>query len=167
MPPVLAETTPLRIRPAVAADAPVIADFNRCLARETEHRELDPTRVGAGVAAVLADPAKGRYLVAEADGRVVGQLMLTFEWSDWRNGCFWWIQSVYVEAAHRGCGVFTRLYRHVERLAREDAGVCGLRLYMEHHNAPARAAYEKLGMKAAGYEVFEVDFVPPSTAPPP
>lgn len=167
MPAVLPETTPLRIRPAVAGDAAVIADFNRCLARETEHRELDPARVAAGVAAVLIDPAKGRYLVAEADGRVVGQLMLTFEWSDWRNGCFWWIQSVYVEAAHRGRGVFTRLYRHVERLAHEDAGVCGLRLYMEHHNAPARAVYEKMGMKAAGYEVFEADFVLTSTAPPP
>lgn len=151
--------SPVQVRLAVPADAPVIAEFNRRLARETENRELDPARVLAGVAAVLADPAKGCYYVAEAGGRVVGQLMLTFEWSDWRNGCFWWIQSVYVEAAHRALGVFTGLYRHVERLARQDPGVCGIRLYMEHHNAPARAAYQKLGMQPAGYEVFEVDFV--------
>lgn len=151
---------PVEIRPATLADVPVLADFNRRLARETEGRELDPARVSAGVAAVLEDPAKGRYYVAvpATGGGVVGQLMLTGEWSDWRNGCFWWIQSVYVDATHRGRGVFTALYRHVEALARANPGVCGLRLYVEHHNAPARQAYQKLGLQPAGYEVLETDF---------
>ncbi len=148
----------LKIRPGTAADAVVIAGYNRALALETEGRDLDPDRIGPGVLAVLTDPAKGRYLVAEKGGRVVGQLMLTFEWSDWRNGMFWWIQSVYVASEERGSGVFKALYRQVESEARATPGVCGIRLYMEHANAPARAAYVRLGMQPAGYEVFERDF---------
>ena len=140
------------------SDADAIAGFNRALARETEGRELDPATIGPGVRAVLGDAAKGRYYVVESGGEVVGQLMLTFEWSDWRNGMFWWIQSVYVREDHRGRGVFAALYRHVEAEARATPGVCGLRLYMEHENHRARAAYVKLGMRSPGYEVFEVDF---------
>ncbi len=145
-------------RSARLPDADAIADFNRALARETEGRELDPAKIGPGVRVVLGDATKGRYYVVESGGVVVGQLMLTFEWSDWRNGMFWWIQSVYVRADHRGRGVFAALYRHVEAEARANPGVCGLRLYMEHENNRARAAYVKLGMRAPGYEVFEVDF---------
>jgi GNAT superfamily N-acetyltransferase len=148
----------ITLRPAQLADADTIMEFNCRLARETEGRELDPSRIGPGVRAVLADATKGRYLVAECDGRVVGQLMLTFEWSDWRNGMFWWIQSVYVDEAFRGRGVFSQLYRAVESEARADASVCGLRLYMEPHNQRAKAAYLKLGMVPAGYELYEIDF---------
>lgn len=151
-------TTEVHIRPAHGDDAGVIVEFNRALARETEGRELDPALVGPGVRALLADPAKGRYYVAERGGVVVGQLMLTFEWSDWRNGLFWWIQSVYVDAAHRGGGVFSALYRRVEAEAHATPGVCGLRLYMEHHNERARRAYLRLGLRPAGYEVLEADF---------
>lgn len=146
------------VRPAALSDAGIIAEYNRALARETEGRDLDPERIGPGVVAVLEDASKGRYLVAERDGKVIGQLMVTFEWSDWRNGMFWWIQSVYVAAEERGCGVFGALYRAVESEARANPGICGIRLYMEHHNDRARAAYVKLGMKPAGYEVFETDF---------
>ena len=149
----------LNIRAARAEDATVIAGFNRALARETEGRELDPERSGPGVRAVLADATKGRYHVAESEGRVVGQLMLTFEWSDWRNGMFWWIQSVYVAPECRGLGVFSALYKRVEAEARATEGVCGLRLYMEHHNDRARAAYVRLGLRPAGYEVLETDFL--------
>lgn len=152
-------TQPVSIRPARPDDVPRLADFNRALARETEGRELDADRVRAGVAAVLSDPSKGRYLVAEAGGVVIGQLMITFEWSDWRNGMFWWIQSVYVDPAHRGAGVFGALYRRIEAEARTAGNVCGIRLYMEHANDRARAAYLRLGLAAAGYEVLEKDFV--------
>lgn len=152
----------IRIRPARMQDASVIADYNRALARETEGRDLDPERIGPGVVAVLEDATKGRYLVAERDGVVIGQLMVTFEWSDWRNGMFWWIQSVYVAPDERGRGVFGALYRAVESEARANPGICGLRLYMEHHNERARVAYVKLGMKPAGYEVFETDFTRPA-----
>jgi len=148
----------VKVRPGTLADAGVIAGYNRALALETEGRELDPGRIGPGVRAVLMDGSKGRYLVAERGGVVVGQLMLTFEWSDWRNGMFWWIQSVYVTPEARGAGVFTALYRTVETEARSTPDVCGIRLYMEHGNAPARAVYERLGMRPAGYELFEVDF---------
>lgn len=154
--------TSFQIRPARLEDAAIIAEYNRALARETEGRDLDPARIGPGVVAVLEDPTKGRYLVAERAGVVIGQLMVTFEWSDWRNGMFWWIQSVYVIPEARGCGVFGALYREVEAQARANPGICGLRLYMEHHNERARVAYVKLGMKPAGYEVFETDFTRPA-----
>src|SRR5262245_25103541 len=101
------------VRPACPADAAVIAEYNLRLARETEHRTLDPAVLARGVARVLADPQRGRYFVAEEAGRVVGQLLLTYEWSDWRDGWIWWIQSVYVHADSRGAGVFRALYEHV------------------------------------------------------
>ncbi len=128
------------------------------MALETEHTSLDRSRLRAGVEALLADPAKGFYLVAESDGEVVGQLMITYEWSDWRNGTFWWIQSVYVAPAHRGRGVFKALYRRVEELASQNGGVCGLRLYVERQNDRAKAVYEGLGMAATHYQMMEVDY---------
>lgn len=149
----------LSIRRATPADAAVITDYNRSLAVETEGRQLDPQRIGPGVLALLSDPGKGVYWVATEGDRVVGQLMLTYEWSDWRNGTFWWIQSVYVAPDRRRQGVFRALYQHVVELARNEAGVCGLRLYMEHSNATASQTYHQLGFRRAGYEVFEVDFV--------
>src|SRR5688572_31095149 len=141
-----------KIRRAHLADAPVIADFNIRLAAESEHLRLDQACVAAGVAAVLGDAAKGIYFVAEIDGSVVGQLMITYEWSDWRNGNLWWIQSVYVKEGFRTRGVFRSLFRHLENLARTRDDVAGLRLYMHADNERARKTYERLGMKNSDYE---------------
>ena len=143
------------IRDGLPADAPVIAAFNAAMARETEALELDPVRLLAGVRAVFDDPAKGFYLVAEQDGEVIGQLMITYEWSDWRNGDLWWLQSVYVAPEHRRRGVFRRLFEHVLREAEANPGVVGVRLYVEDGNAPARDVYRRLGLRAGGYHVME------------
>ncbi|WP_405234708.1 GNAT family N-acetyltransferase [Lentisalinibacter salinarum] len=145
----------LRIRDAGTADAAIIAEFNRLLAAESEDITLSPNTVAAGVAALLADPSLGRYWLAELDGEVVGQIMTTREWSDWRNGMLWWIQSVYVRPEARGRGVFSALYRHVERLARETPGIGGLRLYVDDRNDRARRVYEAMGMEDGGYRVME------------
>ena len=149
----------LTIRTGVQADAPVIADFNALMALETEGRQLDASTLLRGVEAVLGDPSKGMYYVAEIGGNIAGQLMITYEWSDWRNGTFWWIQSVYVKKEYRNQGVFRSLYRHVEDLARQHGTVCGLRLYVDARNDRAKEAYRSLGLRQASYEVFEVDFV--------
>ena len=141
------------------SDAPFIADSNLCLALETEHRQLDRVRVAAGVEALLNDPAKGTYFVAECDSVPVGQLLVTYEWSDWRNGNFWWLQSVFVVEQFRGSGVFRALFKHVQTLARSRKDVCGLRLYVEANNARAQGAYRQLGMEKTDYEMFEMDFV--------
>jgi ribosomal protein S18 acetylase RimI-like enzyme len=139
---------PLIVRPATPEDVPVIAEYNRRLARETEHLDLDPATVTAGVAAAVADPqVKGPYFLACDGPDVVGQMQVTFEWSDWRNGWFWWVQSVYVRAEDRGRGVFRMLYDHVRRTARESGQVVGIRLYVERDNRPAQAIYHRLGMK--------------------
>jgi ribosomal protein S18 acetylase RimI-like enzyme len=144
------------VRKAVLADWPTIALFNRRLAEETESLVLDPETLEAGVKAALADATKARYYVAcTADGRIVGQLMHTYEWSDWRNGDIWWLQSVYVEPDHRGQGVFRQLFDFVAVRAKADPGVVGMRLYVEDHNERAQAVYERLGLKAAGYRVME------------
>jgi len=147
----------MNIRPAILTDAPLIADFNVRLAEESEHLRLEPKCVSAGVAALLADAAKGVYYVAEVDGTVIGQLMITYEWSDWRNGNIWWIQSVYVSPDFRGKGVFRALFKHVEELALTTREVCCLRLYMHADNLRARRSYEHLGMTRTRYEVFELD----------
>ena len=149
----------MRIRAAVAADLEFLVSGNCALAVETEDRELERVRVRDGVRRVLHDPSLGFYLVAERDDRPAGQLMVTFEWSDWRNGVFWWIQSVYVPAEHRRQGVFRALYEEVVRRAEEQGDVCGLRLYVEEENGRALSAYRALGMKDSGYRVQEVDFV--------
>jgi len=157
----------LRVRAAVPADAPILADFNARMAWETENRQLEAVRVRAGVEALLDDPAKGLYFVAETalgeQTRITGQLLITYEWSDWRNATFWWIQSVYVAPEFRGQGVFRGLYGHVARLARGRRDVCGLRLYVERANQTAQQAYARLGMIRANYEMFELDFVLPAT----
>lgn len=146
------------LRDATPGDAEIITEYNARLARETEGRDLDRAVLTAGVRALLADPAKGRYFVAEAAGEVIGQVMITYEWSDWRNGMIWWLQSVYVPAAFRRRGVFRALFEHVQRLASQQPGVCGLRLYVERENARAKDAYARQGMVNAGYEVFETVF---------
>jgi ribosomal protein S18 acetylase RimI-like enzyme len=148
----------LTIRQADLGDERVITDFNLRLAMETEGLRLDPPLVKAGVSALLADPAKGIYFVAESSGMIAGQLMITYEWSDWRNGNSWWIQSVYVRQEFRRMGVFRRLFTHLEKLAREQPDVRSLRLYMHVDNLSARRTYEKLGMHQTKYEVFELEF---------
>jgi GNAT superfamily N-acetyltransferase len=148
----------LSIRPAVAGDADFLADGNAAMALETEHKRLDPAVVAAGVRAALADSTKGLYFIAEHDGTRVGQLMFTYEWSDWRNGTFWWIQSVYVLPEARRRGVFRALFRHVEKLAADDPDVCGIRLYVERENTYAQATYRHCGLDDAGYVVMEVDY---------
>lgn len=148
----------IEIRQANSSDAPFITDCNLRLALETERRRLDPARVRKGVEALLNDPARGTYLVAEWEGALAGQLLITYEWSDWRNGNFWWLQSVYVAETFRGRGVFRALFEHVRALARARRDVCGLRLYMDAQNSRARQAYHRLGMTQTEYEVFEMDF---------
>ncbi|MEW6073982.1 MAG: GNAT family N-acetyltransferase [Planctomycetota bacterium] len=149
----------VRVRPAYPRDLTTLVEFNRAMAHETEDRALDPAVVTAGVQSVLDDPGRGSYFVAERDGRVVGGLLLTFEWSDWRNGVFWWIQSVYVRPGDRGGGVFRALYDHVRTKARVTPGACGLRLYVERGNAHARRVYAAVGMVESAYRLYEVDFV--------
>lgn len=143
------------VRPATPADRDVIVEFNRAMARETEDKGLDPEVVREGVAAILRDPMKGRYFVAESPkGEVVGQASVTYEWSDWRNGAVWWIQSVYVAPEHRGTGVYSRLHRHIREAARRE-GAIGLRLYVERENRGAQEAYRALGMEEAAYLMFQ------------
>ena len=149
----------ITIRPAAPADGPLIAKFNALMALETEHRTLEHKVLRLGVEAVLGDRSKGIYYVAEIGGTVVGQLMITYEWSDWRNGTFWWIQSVYVLEEYRGKGVFKTLFQFIEREAKSRKDVCGLRLYAEKENERAKETYERLGMKKTSYELFEIDFV--------
>ena len=148
----------LSIREATPADAATIADFNARLALESEGMRLASDVVGPGVKAMLADASKGRYWVAEADGRVIGQIMVTYEWSDWRNGVIWWIQSVYVHGDYRRSGVFSALYRHVESHARRDPEVRGIRLYVERENMRAQRTYASLGMEMTGYRVMQSMF---------
>lgn len=143
------------IRDATPADTDVIADFNSRLSAETEDGPLDEATIRPGVAAVLADASKGRYWIAEAGGRIVGQIMITFEWSDWRNGMLWWIQSVYVHPDCRRRGVFSGLFGHVEHLAETDPAVVGIRLYVEKGNDRAQATYEHHGLRKTSYEVMQ------------
>jgi GNAT superfamily N-acetyltransferase len=150
----------IKIRQANPADAPTIAEFNQRLAMETENLYLDPACINTGVAAVLADPSKGIYYVAEVNGALIGQLMITYEWSDWRNGNLWWIQSVYVKREFRRKGVFRELFKHLEVLARHEKDVRALRLYMHSDNSAARQSYERQGMRRTKYEVFELEFDP-------
>jgi GNAT superfamily N-acetyltransferase len=143
------------VREAKPADAPLIVEFNRQLALESEGKVLDVAVLTPGVAAVLADPHKGRYFLAQTEGVVAGQTMITYEWSDWRNGWLWWIQSVYVRPEHRRRGAFRALFEHIEKLARRDGQVIGLRLYVETGNRAAQETYSRLGLKPAGYFVLE------------
>lgn len=151
----MAQSDTLRIRKAHAADADHIAAFNRAMALETEGKALIPELIAAGVRRLLAEPALGFYVVAERDGEVVGCLMVTNEWSDWRNGLFWWIQSVYVVQAWRRRGVYRRLYDFIRELAQGEPGVCGFRLYVEKENTTAQRTYSSLGMAPTDYLIYE------------
>lgn len=151
-------TATIDIRRAVSADFQFIVDSNVALAWETEGLELDAATVRAGVEAVLADGSLGFYVLAAVDGLPAGQLMVTFEWSDWRNGLWWWIQSVYVVPQHRRGGIYSALHRHVELLARDAAGVCGIRLYVEQENAVGQRVYQSLQMYQTRYFMYEIQF---------
>lgn len=148
----------ITVRRAVPADARVIAANNRATALETEGWDIGTDTALAGVRGILDDPSRGFYLVAEAGGNVVGQCMVTYEWSDWRNGQFWWIQSVFVRPDWRRRGVFRRLYRTLETMAAERPDVTGLRLYVEVENRRAQATYSSLGMRSAPYILLERDY---------
>lgn len=145
----------LAIRAATLDDLETIVDFNTRLAEESEGMPLDRGTLREGVRRVLSNPARGSYYVACDDGGVVGQMMHTREWSDWRNGDIWWIQSVYVRPDHRRRGVCRALYGHLKAVSASDPGVVGLRLYVERGNAPAQAAYVSFGMEMAGYLVMQ------------
>lgn len=145
----------IAVRPARAEEADTLAGFNIAMALETEGRRLLPEVVGAGVRRLLAEPALGFYLVAVADGEVVGSAMVTTEWSDWRNGRFWWIQSVYVRPEWRRRGVFRALYAHIREAAAQAPDVCGFRLYVERENTAAQATYRALGMHETDYRIME------------
>ena len=151
--------SPIRVRPAASSDLDFLVQGNGRMAWETEHLRLDEARLRNGVAALLADPSKGFYLIAEIDGRPAGQMMITFEWSDWRNATFWWIQSVYVLEEFRQRGMFRSLYDYVESEARRRDELCGLRLYVETANRRAQETYRRVGMREADYRMFELDLV--------
>lgn len=136
----------------------VIAEFNQAMAIETEGKELPWDKIHPGINAILQDSSLGFYLVAIEQGEVVGCLAITYEWSDWRNGLFWWIQSVFVPPSHRAKGVFTAMYSHVKDLASSEAGVCGIRLYVEKENTTAQQTYKKLGMIETHYRIMEEEF---------
>lgn len=141
---------------ATTEDVAAIAQFNIAMAAETEDLALDPQTVHAGVAAVVSDDRRGFYLVARSDGKAVGSLMITYEWSDWRNGNLWWIQSVYVVPSARKQGIFRLLYDNVISLAKQSGDAAGVRLYVEKDNRGAQEVYRKLGMSETAYRVFEI-----------
>lgn len=145
----------LAIRKATPADADIVIEFNRLLAEESEGKALDRATLAAGVKQVLGDANKGVYFLAEEAGGVIGQTCITFEFSDWRNGWFWWIQSVYVRPEARRRGVFRSLYEHIQKAAQADPEVIGLRLYVEGDNHRAHQTYYGLGMEKTGYFVLE------------
>ena len=145
----------MQIRLATPEDAAALTAFNAAMALETEHKELLPEVIGAGVRSLLSNPASGFYVVADQGGRVLGSLLITKEWSDWRNGDFWWIQSVYVHPQFRRRGIYKSLYRHIQQLATQDPKVCGFRLYVEKENNRAQSTYRALGMKETRYLVYE------------
>ena len=146
------------IRPATEADIPVLVAFQQAMASETEDRGLDAHRLRQGVEYLLGHPQEGFYLVAEREGEPAGSLMVTFEWSDWRNGRFWWIQSVFVAEGHRRRGIYSALHQVVRQQARADPSGCGIRLYVEKGNLGARRTYEALGMRETHYRFYEEEF---------
>lgn len=145
--------TDISVRAATADDVQLIADWNRAMALETEDKELDPATIEAGVQAAFENPTYGFYLVADVDSKPAGCLMVTREWSDWRNGEFLWVQSVYVAPEYRRMGVYRSLYQHLKKSAAPN--VCGFRLYVEHNNERAQSTYRELGMDATHYQLFE------------
>lgn len=146
------------VRMAEPQDADVLARANIAMAWETERKRLDPATIARGVRGVFDDGQRGFYVVAMKDCEIAGSLMVTFEWSDWRSGLIWWIQSVYVQPAFRRNGVFRRLYQYVETQAAQHPDVCGIRLYVEKSNHTAQQAYADAGMQETSYRIYEKMF---------
>ena len=151
------------VRRAEPNDADAIAQFNIAMAWETEQKRLDPPTIARGVRAVLDHADYGFYLVATCNEEVAGSLLVTFEWSDWRCGLFWWIQSLYVRPEFRRRGVLKTLHESLAAEAARQGHVCGIRLYVERSNAVAQSAYAALGMQRTGYEIYETLLPEPST----
>lgn len=150
------------VRRARPDDVPSIVSFSAAMARETEGRDLDRDRLRAGTLALLGSPSHGFFMVAETPRPgpcLIGQLMITYEWSDWRNAVFWWIQSVYVAPAWRRQGVYRRMHETIVAQAKADPSVCGIRLYVERQNGTARTVYQRVGLAPSAYAVYEQDFV--------
>jgi ribosomal protein S18 acetylase RimI-like enzyme len=145
----------MNIRLAEKQDAPALVEFNQAMALETEGKMLDTQILRGGVESVFHDDKKGFYVVAQEKGRIIGGLMITYEWSDWRDGWFWWIQSVYILPEYRGRGIYRLLYEFVKNRAEEVGDVCGFRLYVEKENTGAQGVYEKLGMEKTYYLMYE------------
>jgi GNAT superfamily N-acetyltransferase len=158
-------THQLTVRPAGSDDLDSIVAFSAAMAWETEQRRLDQARLREGTQSLLSTPSLGFFMVAEVRDSdrlaIVGQLMITYEWSDWRNGVFWWIQSVYVDPAWRRLGVFRRMHEAVASQAKADARVCGIRLYVDQDNRTAETVYQRVGLAPSAYKVFEEDFILP------
>jgi GNAT superfamily N-acetyltransferase len=144
----------IKIREAIKSDIPVIAEFNQALAKETENIQLNAEILASGISNAL-DRDECHYFIAELNGQVIGQTMITYEWSDWRNGIMWWFQSVYVQPEHRGKGIFRALFNHVEQLAKKHPDVKALRLYVMQNNLSGKDTYAALGMTDSGYIVYE------------
>jgi ribosomal protein S18 acetylase RimI-like enzyme len=147
----------MNIRIADYTDSPSLIEFNQAMALETEGRRLEPQALKSGVESVFKDEKKGFYIVAENGNEIVGSLMVTFEWSDWRNAWFWWIQSVYILPEFRGQGIYRSLYDFVTNRAKMSGDVCGFRLYVEKENTRAQKVYEKLGMETSHYLMYEAE----------
>ena len=143
------------VRTTTVEDASIISEFNQQMAMETENKVLPPEIISRGVARLMDKPEYGFYLIAESDQRPVGTCMVTTEWSDWRDGLFWWIQSVYVQADFRRQGVYRQMYQTIQSLAAKEPDVCGYRLYVEKENTAAQKTYESLGMSATDYLLYE------------
>jgi ribosomal protein S18 acetylase RimI-like enzyme len=153
----------LTVRSATSDDVDSLVAFSAAMAWETEQRRLDEARLREGTVSLLSTPSLGFFMVAEVREserpRLVGQLMITYEWSDWRNGVFWWIQSVYVDPVWRRRGVFRRMHDEVVGLAKAAPNICGVRLYVEQDNLTAQSVYQRLGLSPSAYRVYEQDFV--------
>lgn len=145
----------MNIRTAKTKDVQSLVEFNQAMALETEGKRLDATTLQSGVESVFKDENKGFYVVAESEGKIIGGLMVTFEWSDWRNSWFWWIQSVYILPDFRGKKIYRQLYEFVKHKAEERDNVCGFRLYVEKENTNAQGVYEKCGMSVSHYLMYE------------
>lgn len=145
----------MNIRLAERSDIDALVGFNQAMALETEDKSLDSAVLTSGVSAVFDDPNKGFYVVADDAGSAVGGLLVTFEWSDWRNKWFWWIQSVYIQPEFRGRSIYRLMYAYVKGLAADRSDVCGFRLYVERENNHAQRVYEKVGMHASHYLAYE------------
>jgi ribosomal protein S18 acetylase RimI-like enzyme len=145
----------ISIRPATQRDSTYIIDFQQQMAQETEKVKLDAEILAEGLKRLFDDPSKGKYYVAEDNGEVIGCLMTTFEWSEWRCGNVLWIQSVYIKPSHRSKGVFRKMYEHIKSMVTPESEYRGIRLYVDRTNAAAQKVYEKLGMNGEHYQVYE------------